>query len=426
MNIFKSENLALYSILFIMLLSVIFTNRWLVNDSDMSIHQFDSKSYLQIAESAPDFPQEVHVSYPFAPDSVAKIPYHHAQRFAVPFAIGLVAHASNISVENIFIVFQIAFVSAILLLLFKIALYIGLPPPNALLLPLFFLCNPYTTRFFFAATPMIPDMVFMLGLTVILYGLVRISSIEVFLGVLIAIFGRQTALLLLPGIFLWIFVMEDWKKVVLTKKILLCSAVFLVISGWYFYSGAIASSFAGKNYNAEHLTGLIHWLGFFHSSQTTEFFAQSSFSLKVLGEFIFRGILSLLPALLTSIVLYISGEKVFRFRELIVLALLILSVIVQPFLAGPVITGNTIIRLTALALPILLVLLAKLLKDTKKLTLRNLVILFPVFLLATVHHRYTVLNLSSDKASIFALLLVVVACMQALLIRTFVKNNNRN
>lgn len=70
-------------------LAVVATNRYEAPPADWTFVPDDSYSYLTIAESAPALPQE-------------RLPFHHAQRLAIPHLVGMFHHAIPMSIHRLF------------------------------------------------------------------------------------------------------------------------------------------------------------------------------------------------------------------------------------------------------------------------------------------------------------------------------------
>ena len=70
----RQENIYLIYIIWLLLFTIL-TNSYYDINGILSIDQLDSLSYFNIANSAPIY-------------SLENIPYHHAQRFFLPYLIG--------------------------------------------------------------------------------------------------------------------------------------------------------------------------------------------------------------------------------------------------------------------------------------------------------------------------------------------------
>jgi hypothetical protein len=395
------------------------TNHWLVKETDMSIFQFDSVSYLEIARHAPKLPGFIDVSagYPERPDREAvEIPYQHSQRFAFPFALGALAKIASVPVENLFAVTSVLVFAASLLLL-QLNWWRRLGSSTSLLLLGLFVLNPFIVRFYFSVPTYLGDIVFHLSLAILCLGLLRHSPPMVLLAMIMGILGRQTMLLALPAIWIW-----PWKtpnhRIWVALATLICLAL-------YVFTGRVAAEISPTNRNLEHLTGMIAWLtgsGMEGHSREGQTLLQSA---SVLARFFLRALLAQLPlfAMLVCLVKFKRISFFFRNREALALFLMAAGIASQPFLAGPTLTGDTVVRLVALSSVPLLV-LSSMLISKEAIGFGRVVVGLLLLFLSSLHHRYSILSAMPGREYIFIFLQLAATGYLAYLICSSERNSH--
>lgn len=273
----------------------------------------DALNYLEIARAAPGLPE-------------ATLPYHHAQRLAVPYVIGL-AHA--VTGFDLYLLFRVAAGAFSLVTLgFFIASLRLLRVPSfaSLALALAFLMNPYAFRYFLTLPGVINDIAFAAALSALLYYQLRRRHAAALLCLALAALCRQTAIFLVPAL--------------LIGRAPVLPAI-AIPAGVYLATSALARGFSAPSVNLSTVTGLFTWMA-------------DSFSARALGEFLLRAVLPLSLPLATIVGACAGGRRgpTPPFGWLVLVAL---SVCAQPILGGPVVTAQSVARLDALALaPLLL------------------------------------------------------------------------
>jgi hypothetical protein len=178
---------------------------------------------------------------------------------------------------------------------------------------------------------MVADPLFSFGFSITLLGILQKKVGQVACGLVIAAFGRQTALAIMLATWIALFFDQSDGKFPIYLVISASAAVAVIYwAGGWFADGAV-------NENVDHLTGFVVWL----------FEAQPD-KIRHLIDFGARGLVSQNTAVTLLIVLSAT-----RLRPLSVnfwiIALFVLSVWSQPVLGGPEVTGNNIGRLGSLA-----------------------------------------------------------------------------
>ena len=312
---------------------LLLTNRYLsVRDSD--VLSIDSYNYLRIATAFPRLP---------APDS--GLSAHHAQRFVIPYLTGGFSKATHLPMDISFRVFAVSGILLVVgLLLTALAKISRLSPLHSLWLVALQILNPYSFRIYIANPFLLNDVFFQVGLLALIVGLLEESASVSLFGIFVAICGRQTALLLLPPMLVWVTLL--WPKAKRPSAIFTGVTGTLMIGLIYEITSRVAVHISGTTVSIETVTGLFLYL-------------RSSPSIRVIGEFGLRGIIGLaLPiAILLSTTRCYTGipkwsrEDRLRTGLLLGFAAMIAS---QPLLGGPAVTGRDITRLVLLALSALI------------------------------------------------------------------------
>jgi|SRR5215472_898063 len=373
--------------IFLMLL-LLLTNRYLSLAYDSEVLPGDCFSYLRIASA-----------FPSLPTLDAGIPAHHAQRFIIPYLVGAFSRLTHLPLEVSFRVFAIGAMLSIVGLFCRILRRLhGLLPLHSLWLLALLILNPYSFRIYIAAPYLLNDLFFQVGLTMLLFGLFE-ESIEISLvGVSLAICSRQTALLLIPPMLLWLMCLwpKTRKKAALFTG-LAATAIILIIYGITSY---VALEISGQLVSTAHVIGLFTWL-------------RGSPSFKAFIEFSLRGVIGLtfpIAALLgtlpkISCISEWSREDHLRAGGLLGFAAMIAA---QPILGGPTVTAHDITRLVLLGLTPLLIVVAICFSYTtlsQEFWKQAIPLLMVTVALGSFHHMYSFLGVGNgaERTTRFAL-----------------------
>lgn len=330
--------------------------------------QGDTNSYREIALFAPNLPDHV-------------IPYHHAQRFFLPYSLGVISKLSGFSLEPLFRVVNLAIFFAIVFVFYRTLKSLSLPKGWLLTICIVTLFNPYVSRYYFSFHFMVNNLLFVFGFLLTCQGFIADRKSSVFLGLGIAALGRQTALLLLPVVWIWFYLVWYRKD----KKF---SSVFTLILGslsvplLYVIGGVFASVLGGKNINAEHMMAIFDWVPNFGLHKVA-----------VLVEFMTRGLIAHVWLAALFFAWYLLDGKPKLGSKFWLLVSLSISVWIQPILAGPEITGNNIVRLCASSHLGLALAFAVALQNRRcDLSWRFLVSVFALCLIGSMHHRWSLVG----------------------------------
>lgn len=371
---------------------LLLTNRYLsVRDSD--VLSIDSYNYLRIATAFPRLP---------APNS--GLSAHHAQRFLLPYLAGGFSTATHLPMDISFRVFAVSGILLVVgLLLAALAKISRLSPLHSLWLVALQILNPYSFRIYIANPFLLNDVFFQVGLLALIVGLLEESASVSLLGIFVAICSRQTALLLLPPMLVWVTLL--WPKGKRPSAIFTGVTGTLMVGLIYAITSRVALHISGATVSIETVTGLFLYL-------------RSSPSIRVIGEFGLRGIIgfALPTAILLSTMRCYTGipkwsrEDRLRAGLLLGFAAMIAS---QPFLGGPAVTGRDVTRLVLLALPPLLIAFGILLSYTT-LGPQFWQQAFPFFMAISAatsfHHTYSFLGIGTGAERTNRFALVHFAC----------------
>jgi hypothetical protein len=206
-------------------------SRWTGNDT---IHPWgeDVVSYEQIAAAAPDLPD-------------TEIASAYSDRFVPHYAVGLLSDASDLGLHAAYRIVALLCIAATLLVAERI--FRALRPPwwiYALGLASFALA-PYAVRESILGPGGYQDLVFVLGAGISLLGLLRVRFSIVLLGALLALSGRQTALLFAAAAACWILLAPDWKQALAQRtRLIQAGGLLLGVGVAYFAIRQITASFS--------------------------------------------------------------------------------------------------------------------------------------------------------------------------------------
>lgn len=287
------------------------------------LHVLDTQSYLAMADASPGLPAVL-------------LPHHHAQRLAAPWAVGLVAHAVDAPPHATFRVLVM-----VLVVLAGVALAVLLrhrvdDTRLVLVIAAMVVLSPFLFRLPMAAPGMAPDVLFVAGLTAALLALDRGSVAGVVLAAVAMAAGRQTAVVVLPGL-VWLVVRrwDGWRGWGVALL------VTTVVVGTYVASDVVARRFAMPPRNVEHVIGIVAWV-------------QADWGVARVVTFVgflARGALPFVPLLALAFGWCGTGLRRLRHPTSAPTLLIAAGIAAQPTLGGPAVTGYDVTRLTALALP---------------------------------------------------------------------------
>jgi hypothetical protein len=213
-----------------LLVALLLPNRWTGN---ASIHPWahDIVAYQKVAAAAPDLP-------------AGHIASAHAERFVPHYLVGLLSDLTGLSLHASYRIAALACIAATLLVAERI--FANLRPPwwiYALGLSLFALA-PYSLREVILMPGSFTDLVFVLGVGLVLLGLLRVRFSLVLFGALVALSGRQTALLFAAAAACWILFAPEWREHPLRTRLAEAAGMLITLGGVYLVIKAVTKSFS--------------------------------------------------------------------------------------------------------------------------------------------------------------------------------------
>lgn len=162
----------------------------------------DAIDYRQIAAAAPGLPDEVGSAY--------------AGRFVVHYLVGVVAHATGMSLD---LAYGLSWGLLMLVLAaVLLALFGDLPTGDFAVCAALFVLSPYALRPYALQTGMVQDLVFVIGCGICLFGLRRYLVRWVLIGLLLAAVGRQSVIAVAPVVAIWLLFDPGWRVAVDTAR----------------------------------------------------------------------------------------------------------------------------------------------------------------------------------------------------------------
>lgn len=261
-------------VLFLLFLLLLATNRHYSFEESLKMGQTDVRDYLTLSKEPPA--------------RWKSIPFYHAQRFVVPYGLGLFSKGTGLPLEWAFRLAVALCLFSILLILFQLLTKMGISKNTKWAALLLLLFNPYFFRFYLAYPALVTDVVFILGLTLLLLGLGTGNGGALFIGAAVAGLGRQSALLLLPPFLFWIWKGRPWRCEPFRRKALFSLLVSAEVVAIYFLTAfwVEGSPWGLKNFTliSQNLLGWTHEKAAF----------------QILLKFFVRGIFPLLFPLLAA------------------------------------------------------------------------------------------------------------------------------
>lgn len=394
-----SDNSKKILFVFICILIFIATNKWLSWDVGKKYLMADDVNlYVEMAEKAPS------VEY-------VGIRFHIAQRFFVNSIVGNLSNLTGVGIPEVF--FLLTFLCSLILLwcMHKLLLLFDVSLQNYCLGMSLFIFNPYIFRYHVLVPGLLHELVFLIGVFIVIIGLIEVKLFKIVIGCVLSVLARQTTVLMIPGLILWILFGSKWKSKDLLMR---CFAAFLSglsIIIMYLITSHVASLSLSKSENLDHMMGIIQWI------------QENGFNIPIIAELTLRSFMSHLLILSFIVAASINMKKYsiniklpFEFWALMIMMLAVVS---QPILAGPFHTGYPKGNGTRLGMMGIIPTFAALfvfIKSIKcwpeRLNWKELLLFGCGILLGSIHHMYTSFGPSSAKGFLVmyfsACLLIVV------------------
>ena len=364
-----------YPIIIFLILSflfIFFTNTFYNFEQSLIYGAADGETYMRIAEASPNFSSE-------------KEPFHKAQRFIIPYSIGLITNIINLDEYFLFKFFTTSIFLIYLYLLLKIFEKLEVTKQFQFFLFSLIIFNPYILRYFLSLPTLINDLMFILSGTLLLFSLLEKKKIFFFISILLATISRQNVIFILFGLIL--------SKLIFRRKFHITFLDLIIAIIIYYLTHSInnyyASSLGGENYayNFNERFGILFF----------------NYSLKDFLFFMVFPIFNFLPIILFPLFLKFDFNKL-NFKNDIVTVFSILvsmQIIFIAYSAGPVITGKNIIRLINLSNPFLIFILIKFFKNKNQISYLNYFIIILFFTLWSAHPTYSKIEIFSNITKMF-------------------------
>jgi len=294
---------------------IFFTNNFYTFQQTLLINQFDGLSYMKIANSSHKFSEEL-------------LPYHHAQRFFLPYLIGSLGNLLKVDNYLIFIIFVYFSIGIIIILHFLLVFKSKSDFKTAIMISSLVFLNPYLIRYFISVPTMVNDIFFLMGLYIFIYGLFK-KNYLIYLGVLVTLISRQTGLFVFMACIFYLYNNKMF------KSILYISLLFVLV---FMTSNFYANNSSINGFEFKHLYGL--------------FYSIFSKDLVYTIKWIMLPLYGFIPILIYSF----TRKNIFSKKinlEKIILIFIFLSTIGIGILAGPDLAGRNIIRQTVIVLPVI-------------------------------------------------------------------------
>ncbi len=369
------------------------TNRYTDYDADRELigqAAGDSYSYFAIAESVPGLPHDT-------------LAFHHSQSMALPYLVGVVHRVAPVSIHRAFQLTVFALEIAILLVCATLLAALSVRGSEAGVMLAMLALSPWAFRYYVTFPEMLNDLGFVLGLGVLLLGLFSGRIGTVVAGQLIASLSRQTGLLLVPFVCVWIWRdRQAWERHARSGRIATCAVVAACAAGVYAATAAIAAPFSAPSENRDHILGLASWL-----THDIDLAVLEAFALRMVAP------VAIPFAFLAGLIRYPKVAAPDDGR----IGLLIFGSVccwVQPILAGPGITGGNAERLVSLGLVPLVLALAVRIRDVGGLRIAastpRCAAMIAVLGAGSLHHVYTSQMLTHPGTRTGFAALYAVAC----------------
>jgi hypothetical protein len=379
---------------------VLLTNRWLSYEEGISILVADdTKSYMMLAKTAPALPSA---------DIIPKLASNHTMRLVPAWLVGTSAHALSQPEERMFLVLTLLVCGLIVWTFHRILTQLALTDAQYALSMALFVVNPYTFRYYLAVPAMVGDMVFVLGLALTLLGLLQARLPVVLWGGLIAVLGRQNAVVFLPAALVWLWLGDGWRGRSPAQLIIACVGLAAMIVLPYIVLGKLTAPFSERGLENEALTGLWMWLQSPASGKARQFV-----------EYLLRmNICLLMPSfvLVGGLLASRSRPALRDIPRAVWLALLIAAALYGfAFLGGPDLFMSGVTRYVSHTLVAVMVAFARVLREARLFTSPLLPLSMPravlagIILASSFHHMTTWIAAPSAVAKYFAAVAIVLS-----------------
>jgi hypothetical protein len=338
-----SKEIAIYSIFsFFIIVFLLLSNR-MPDLHDINTGGFiDIYSYIEIAKIKN------------LNNLIELIPYHHLQRWPIHLLVGKLSSVFNINLLDVYRLFIILIMLSMSILIWQFNTNLS----NKVIYLSVVILNPYSTRMYLYAPPLIHDYLFIFVLVMFILAIHNEDEKYLWISIFLSLFSRQTAIMLIP-ILITSSCFIPFLRKILIKFTLIALFLFLFL---YVLTKQIFGSDPGSSL-LFHVNGLYRWVKNPFVYGTYEFFRSFGFF-----------IITLSPLLLLR----------FTFKKVPIAFIGFFYIALQPILAGPAFTGSNAARLIAYSLPFIGMLALE-----KKQTFFTVLLIVFLLLLNSLHHWYS-------------------------------------
>jgi len=357
----------IFSIIFILL-----TNTYFNFEQSLIYGAADGKTYMQIAEASPNF-------------SLAKEPYHKAQRFIFPYIIGLMSFITNIELISLFRGSCISLLLLNLYFFFKIFKKLNVDKYHQIFLFSLIIFNPYLFRYYVALPTLINDLMFIFSGTLLLFSLIQKNKICLFIAIFLGAASRINVIFFLTALIVGKFIFKKKFHFSLIDILITIIIFYLTHSINNYHANII-----GHQNSAYDITAR---LGIFFTD----------FSFKDLLIFTFFPVINFFFIILIPFLFKIKFDyKNLKKDPLIIFSfIIVILIVIIAYLPGPIITGKNITRLINLSYPFLLLILLKVFLEKSKINSLKIIITLIFLTVWSLHPTYSNIDIFKPLLEIF-------------------------
>lgn len=389
----------------ILCIIVLLTNRWLTFEEGMSILVADdTKSYMIMAQAAPGLP-----------NNGIMLASNHTKRIVPSWIAGCLRYLLPMSDFQAFLFLTIVTCALIVFVVHTLLSDLQLSDAQYSLCMAMFILNPYTFRYYLAVPAMVSDLVFVLGLSLIVLFIFRQKTWILVIGCIIAVCGRQNALIIVPALVIWFIFSSKWhhraKLHFVQQGGLVVVSIFVPYLLLYF----LTNPFSERGLENESLTGLWNWI-----------ISSSPRKIMVFAEFIFRALIAIIFIVFLLLGATLAKKTRLRIirqlpREFLLMGAMFFSLFGFALLGGPELFMTGITRYVSHTIILIIVCSALLFRElniVENLTERNALLYFILGLLLSIssfHHLTSFAGGNSSKnAAYFSVIVVLSAILSAI------------
>lgn len=349
----KLDKHDLFSIVLILLL--FFTTNHYSYEDALLLNQLDSKSYYHISKYSPDliFNKE--------------IPFHHYQRFLLPYFIGLISKILSLEIFTVYKSTVVIFLFLISIIHKKIFLKLGHNFKTSIVMLSIIIFSPYLSRYILSIPMMLVDLGFVLICYLAILSYISNNKWLDFLIPFSLIFRISGIALLISHLMILSF---NFKKNFRRIAFLIINSILVIT----------ILDYLSKNLTGREFSNL-HYLGLFSELEINNFYN--------IFIFIAKPIFCFIPLIFLLLFSKIELNKI-NFKNFIFLFFVAIMLIGQPILGGLQITGNNIFRLASLSLPFLIFFLTSF-TNIKKIISEHYIIIIFINFLYSLHPKYSLI-----------------------------------